>query len=459
MTGIMKCCLDIKSRFGFIVLIIFISSLFPIVIETKVEIKDDNPIITNQVQNNKIYDSSATLNNNTNDKNLAKIEFNYHNYIELTNLLKNVSNLYPDLVRIYSIGKSVQGRQLWVALISNMKQSNNNNNQDDLLKPHIKFIANMHGNEPIGKELLLQLLVYLANSYSENPKVKFLLDNTYIHLLPSLNPDGFEVATEGDCSIGIGRSNANGFDLNRNFPDYFASKKYNPDTEQPETKAIRHWIDKFPFVLSGNLHGGALVASYPFDNKKRQQDDGTKKSLSPDDDVFKHLAKVYSFNHKTMHKGEPCPDELTGFEQGITNGAEWYLLQGGMQDYNYYWNGCMELTLELSCCKYPISDELTNFWNQNKKALLSFMAEAHKGVRGLVLDQYGKAIPFAKLKIKGRDFNFKASQRGEFWRILLPGDYVIEAKADGYYPSEKSFQIKPDKVTTLELTMYPQQTS
>ena len=59
------------------------------------------------------------------------------------------------------------------------------------------------------------------------------------------------------------RYNARGFDLNRNFPDYF---KQNTATPQPETEAVKAWIQQIQFVLSANLHGGSLVASYPFDN-------------------------------------------------------------------------------------------------------------------------------------------------------------------------------------------------
>ena len=51
--------------------------------------------------------------------------------------------------------------------------------------------------------------------------------------------------------------------MNRNFPDYF---KQNDKKIQPETEAIKQWIAKIQFTLSANLHGGALVASYPFDN-------------------------------------------------------------------------------------------------------------------------------------------------------------------------------------------------
>lgn len=61
----------------------------------------------------------------------------------------------------------------------------------------------------------------------------------------------------------IHRYNARGFDLNRNFPDYF---KQNTKRNQPETEAVKAWLSKIQFVLSGSLHGGALVASYPYDN-------------------------------------------------------------------------------------------------------------------------------------------------------------------------------------------------
>lgn len=36
-----------------------------------------------------------------------------------------------------------------------------------------------------------------------------------------------------------------------------------------------------------------------------------------------------------------------------------------MQDYNYAWHGCMEITLEMSCCKYPPASFLETHWNEN----------------------------------------------------------------------------------------------
>jgi len=59
--------------------------------------------------------------------------------------------------------------------------------------------------------------------------------------------------------------NANGVDLNRDFPDQFDSIPKDFKDCQPETQAMMTWIVSNPFVLSANFHGGAVVASYPFD--------------------------------------------------------------------------------------------------------------------------------------------------------------------------------------------------
>lgn len=60
------------------------------------------------------------------------------------------------------------------------------------------------------------------------------------------------------------------------------------------------------------------------------------------------------------------------------------------------------------------------------QALVKFLAEAHRGVHGFVLDENGNPIEKASVKIKSRDINFFTTKYGEFWRILLPGLYKLE---------------------------------
>ena len=66
-----------------------------------------------------------------------------------------------------------------------------------------------------------------------------------------------QTAIEGSCQGGEGRYNSRGFDLNRNFPDYFKDNTHK--TAQPETEAVKEWLTKIQFVLSGNIHGGVNV--------------------------------------------------------------------------------------------------------------------------------------------------------------------------------------------------------
>uniref|UniRef100_A0A1B6FDZ9 Peptidase M14 domain-containing protein n=1 Tax=Cuerna arida TaxID=1464854 RepID=A0A1B6FDZ9_9HEMI len=365
----------------------------------------------------------------------------YHTHEEMTSFLKNFTKTHSNLTRLYSIGESFEGRELLVVRISG--------GDDLLLRPNLKLVGNIHGNEAVGREVLLHFIEYLVTEYNKGDKrVRRLLDYAHVHILPSMNPDGFanalrvsaidELDSEpgihppGHCLARPGRSNSLGKDLNRNFPDYF--RKLRPEL-QNETLAVMRWLDDFPFVLSAALHGGSLVANYPFDNSKYDSSVPKEPNLTEDDDVFKHLALVYARGHPTMHKGEACPNNFAKdtFPNGIINGAEWYPLTGSMQDYNYIVHGCMEITLEISCCKFPEPAELQSSWSQNREPLLAFLEESRRGIRGIVMDENGISLPNVTIKILGREtFPFYSTLKGEFWRILLAGTYLLQVEAQGF---------------------------
>ncbi|XP_045517527.1 carboxypeptidase D-like isoform X2 [Pieris brassicae] len=394
------------------------------------------------------------------------LEFSYHDHDQMTRYLRAVSTRHPSLTALYSIGKSVQGRELWVMVVSASPY------EHMIGKPDVKYVANIHGNEVVGRELLLHLIQYLVTSYESDSYIKWLLDNTRIHLMPSMNPDGYSISREGQCDTILGRANARRYDLNRNFPDFF---KANTKQPQPETEAVKEWISKIQFVLSGSLHGGALVASYPFDNTPSStscfpccligicrssvlcsvfQSYAHSPSIAPDDDVFRHLALVYSNNHAKMSRGVSCRSEIPRFEKGITNGAAWYPLTGGMQDYNYLWHGCMEITLEISCCKYPPAHELAKYWQDNRQSLIKYLAEAHRGAHGFVMDDSGNPVESAAIRVKGREVTYHTTKYGEFWRILLPGTYKLEVSAEGYLPQEVEFFVIETHPTLLNVTLH-----
>ncbi len=248
----------------------------------------------------------------------------YTNYDELTSLLQGLTSKYPSISKLHSIGKSVDGRELWVFQITDEVSESNY----EPGKPMFKYVANLHGNEAVGRQLLIYLIEYLLDNYESEARIKQLVDTTNIFLMPSANPDGFHKAKIGDCAGLQGRGNEKNVDLNRDFPDQFDANMTNENDSnelEPETIALMKWIENNKFVLSANLHGGSVVASYPYDDSASHQMMNYHSS-SPDDDLFKHLAKVYADKHKTMHNGNDCPGEY--FAGGITNGAEWYDVPG-----------------------------------------------------------------------------------------------------------------------------------
>lgn len=64
-------------------------------------------------------------------------------------------------------------------------------------EPEFRYTAGLHGNEILGRELLLLLMQFLCKEYNDdNPRVRRLVEGVRIHLVPSLNPDAYELAYE-----------------------------------------------------------------------------------------------------------------------------------------------------------------------------------------------------------------------------------------------------------------------
>ncbi|RZF39730.1 hypothetical protein LSTR_LSTR011139 [Laodelphax striatellus] len=419
----------------------------------------------------------------------------YHNNSQLEEVLRSLVKEYPEKSRIYSIGTSRKDVDIWVLeLNGNLAELNSANPKLGI--PHVKLVGNVHGNEPVGREMILKLAQHLLENYTTDGEVKWLMDNTRISLLPCLNPDGFELAVEKeedfDCehnTLYSGRGNAVGVDLNKNYPDYFRKNQFR---NEPESEALKQWMFDNNFVLSASLHDGALLVTYPFNslesshlwshilnstangmaprnytnlrNRNHQQRNSGKprsstdvtnffnewhvrerrhrRSPTPDDDVFQALARVYTKANPKMREG--CKNSMK-ISEGIINGAEDQPSVGTMADYNYHAHGCMELTMQISCCTYPPSAQLEGLWNDNKQALMMFLAQGHRGVRGVVRNEEGKPIEFAKVVVRGRQFHTNTTKNGEFWKILTrSGLYTLKITAEGYQTLDRYPFIVPE---------------
>lgn len=112
-----------------------------------------------------------------------------------------------------------------------------------------------------------------------------------------------------------------------------------------------------------------------------------------------------------------------------------------MQDYNYVISNCFEITLELSCCKYPYSFQLPVYWVVNVESLLNLIENTRRGIYGLVTDELENPLAGGIVTVKGIDKAIIVTQRGEYWRLLYPGSYDIEVSAEGYKTEWKSMEV------------------
>ncbi|CAL1543384.1 unnamed protein product [Lymnaea stagnalis] len=400
------------------------------------------------------------------DKSVKSSIFLHHNYENMISLMMDVNKECPEITRIYNLSEpSVQGRNLTVLEITE------NPGVHKPGKPEFKYVGNMHGNEVVGKEMLLYLMIALCEGYKTGDDLsKFIVSQTRVHILPSMNPDGWEAAykemqEKGEAGWLTGRSNANGVDLNRNFPDlnaavYENEREHkgrnnhlmkvenaiaNDHTLQPETRSVMGWLAKIGFVLSANLHGGDLVANYPYDETRTGK--SQEYTACPDDHTFVYLAKSYAFYHKTMADSNRPPCDKEGDNKPITNGGLWYSVAKGMQDYNYLNTNCFEITLELGCKKFPPASHLEELWLENAAALFNYILQTHIGIKGFVKSSENAPVANAEIKVSNLasglpiEHDILSLEDGDYYRLLGDGYYHISAKAEGFHPSSRCVRI------------------
>lgn len=107
----------------------------------------------------------------------------YYNHAGITELCKKLAAAHPDLIKVSSIGKSYQGREMWVLTVTDFKKGK----ADE--KPAFYIDGNIHSNEIQGTEMALYTAWYLAESFKDVDFVKELLADKTFYIVPTINPD------------------------------------------------------------------------------------------------------------------------------------------------------------------------------------------------------------------------------------------------------------------------------
>ncbi len=353
----------------------------------------------------------------------------YHDYAGMVAKLDSIVNDYPSIATKFSIGTTQQGRNIWV-----LKISDNVDTDED--EPEVRFIGIIHGDEPVGCELLLFLADTLTKQYGSDPYLTSLVNNREIFLIPMYNADGRENST---------RELADGEDPNRDFPVPDGSPHGSVSGISLETQELMDWLDTMNIVLSVTYHGGARVVNYEWDYTDE---------IPPYYELIRRISIGYAIRNDSMF----LDPTVFGADSGTIRGYEWYQVLGSLQDWAYHQTGCIDLTIELNPTKWPSSSELPELWRQNRDAMLWFIEQSGYGVWGRVTDaNTGNPVPCTYYVLPETTKVFKNdSIVGDFHRPLLTGDYTFVFMADGYNTRTiPGVHVRYDSTTYLDVQMYP----
>jgi carboxypeptidase T len=262
----------------------------------------------------------------------------YHNYKELEADMRSLAARAPDLVSVFSIGKSTLGRNLWaVRLTKGAKGSQSST------KPGAVFLGTHHAREHLSTEVPLMIARHLVENRAD-PEIARLLDTRDIYFIPMVNPDGVEYDIEGGKyhmhrkNMAKNADGSTGVDLNRNYAWGWGGGGASPDPgddtyrgpsafSEPESKAVKAFVEARPNLKTMvSYHTFSELVLYPWGGSDAQIPDA--KSLS----AFKAMA------------GEMA--KMTGYT--AEQSSDLYVATGDTCDWAWGEKGIFAFTIEMT---------------------------------------------------------------------------------------------------------------
>jgi hypothetical protein len=337
-------------------------------------------------------------------------------YSALVSDMQALAADYPDIVRIQTIGETVQGRSIWVMKITDQPDENETD------EPEVRMIGNIHGDEYISMEIMRLLMVYLTENYGVDPTVTELVNTREIWIQPSVNPDGHELGT---------RSNANGVDMNRNHGYMYYSSGSGPFSE-PELQHFREWSLLRNFSTSLTFHGVTRYYNYTWNFTGQN---------CPDKTMLDDWGDVYTVDN--------------GYT--VIEGYDWYQTNGDTNDWSYGCRGSLDVTIETPG---SASQHIQQDFDDNIDGILYFIEVAGYGISGVVTDAVtGEPLEAVITVHQHPMMVYSDPEAGDYHRPLQAGTYTLTAWANGYNPLTLTGITVADQSTTIrDIQLYPSYT-
>ena len=376
----------------------------------------------------------------------------YPTYQDYADQMASFASENPSICQLIDIGGTEEGiaggdkRLLFIKLSDNVTSRE--------AEPRVMYTSSMHGDELTGFAMTLNLIDYFITAYNDgghpdHSRVQNLINNSEVWINPLANPDGTYYNDSSNTSVAFARrGNANNLDLNRNYPD--PSGVLHPDGQpyQIETLNFMALAESTQFVIAANFHGGAEVVNYPWDYTYDRH---------PDDDWWILISSEYADNAKADGAINGFPNYFTSItSSGITHGADWYLVNGGRQDYMNFYTQAKEVTIEVSDTKKPSASLLDDYWFSNKEAMIDYLIQGTYGFRGVVKDATTGNPIEAKISLVGHDdlgsWATTELPLGDYYRPVKAGTYDILFEADCY----ESFTLNNQTISDFQTITLPE---
>lgn len=309
----------------------------------------------------------------------------YPHYSQVYNTLQQIVQDCPGLASLFSIGKTIQGREIWMLRLNTSASGMQSSN-----KPGTVFIGTIHAREHVSTMIPLEFAEWLCTN-STGPTVEPLLEKLDIYIAPLVNPDGSEYDLTGNpfrCyrkNMRINSNNKIGVDLNRNFGYGWGgpgtSNVTGSDTyrgpyafSEPETRAIKQFFERRNNIrtfVSYHTYGELIL--YPWG--------GSRNPIANELD-----RRVHNMHARRMA-------ELTGYRP--MQASKLYIASGDATDWAYSARGVISFTIEISPTLYG-QIGCSGFY-PNNQALIDHAIEVNKNAALYLLSVTGN--PYKSLPI------------------------------------------------------------
>lgn len=345
---------------------------------------------------------------------LAGPDKEYKSPDEIADFIQEMSGRYPEITSVKSIGKSLEGRDIWAIKISD-------NAKLDEKEPTILVNGMHHAREVMTPEITTDMIEYLLSNYGVDDEVTRWVDNTEIWVVPMFNVDGNNKVWEGSSMWRKNTRGGFGVDINRNYPYGWDSCKGSSSNQgaqdyrgeapasEPETQAMMNLVSEIKPVMNISYHSYSEIVIYPY---------GCRPNRTPAEEAVEQIGSEIG--------------KLLDYKPGTA----WELLynaDGGDIDWMYTAHQVIPFVVEVNSTWQGFQPSYKKWRDKtvlrNRPGWMHLLRRLEgPSIQGIVKNKALKEIQISKAGESKVIQTYKVNPDGTFFIMLKPGSYDVRVE-------------------------------